>query len=160
MSDDLPHFAIGMFVECSANDLGIGKLIRLDGPTGIVEYFDMPDDTGLHEQELSLATLKKVGLEPHTRVFLKNEGLPSWTIGTLVWHIKSNARVILPGPHEENVPASRIYVRCNRPICDPTVLLANQIVESTTFAQARRRFLWLMSQQQIAAGGMHCLLSS
>jgi ATP-dependent helicase HepA len=160
MSGDLAHFEVGMFVESSANNLGTGKLVAKSGTNGTVEYFEAPDDTGLREEQLPLATLKRVQLEAHTRVFVKNEGLTSWSIATLVWHIDSNVRVILPGPHEENLPVLHIYVRCNRPICDPTLLLASRIVESTTYAQARRGFLTLMSQQKLAAGGMHCLLSS
>lgn len=160
MPDDSASFETGTFVSSTANDFGVGKLLSLDGAEAIIEYFDGPSDAAIHEARVPAETVSQEALERQSRVYIRDPEGSGWSVGTLLWHRPPEARVTYPDGDEENVSDSQLYIRWNCPVQDPTIFLANQIIESTTYAQARRRFLLLMSQQRSETGGLPCLLSS
>lgn len=150
----------GEFVVSSANDHGIGRLRGTSGTEAVIEYFDTPGDSGVVEATVPVESLQRAKLESHSRVYLRDEISGAWTIATLVWHVRPNARVSFPQRGEKILNDSQLYFRWSHPMLDPSPLLENRITESAEFALARRRFLDHMSKQKAAACGMPCLLSS
>ena len=150
----------GEFVVSSANDHGIGRLRSSSGNEAVIEYFDTPEDSSIVEETVPVTSLQRTQLETHSRVYIKDENTGAWTVGTLVWHLRSEALVIFPDGSERQVRDSLLHVRWKHRLQDPSALLANRIAERAQFAFARRHFLAHMSKQKLAAGGMPCLLSS
>ena len=150
----------GTFVVSSANDHGIGRLRIVDGDQAVIEYFNTPADGGIVEETVPVTSIQRAQLEAHSRVYIKDENTGEWAVGTLVWHLRSEALVIFPDRCEKKVRDSTMHFRWKHWLQDPSTLLANRITESVQFAFARRRFLAQMSKQKLAAGGMPCLLSS
>lgn len=151
---------LGAFVVSNTNAHGIGRLRVASGDEAVIEYFDSPSDGGIVEESVPITSLQIAQLEAHSRVYIKNESTGEWTVGTLVWHVRSEALVIFPDSSEKKVHDSTLHFRWKHWLQDPSTLLANQITESAQFAFARRRFLAHMSKQKLAAAGMPCLLSS
>ena len=160
MSNGVLHIILGEFVVSSANGHGIGRLRGISGTEAVIEYFDTPEDSGIVEETVPVTSLQRAQLEAHSRVYIKDEITGAWTVGTLVWHIRSEALVIFPDRSEKKVPDSILHIRWKHQLQDPSTLLAHRITESAQLAFARRRFLAHMSKQRLATGGMPCLLSS
>ena len=160
MPEASTNFQLGSFVSSTANDFGVGRLLSFDGAEAIVEYFDGPSNAAIHEARLPAETLNQETLERQSRVYIRHPDDSGWSVGTLLWHRPPQALVTSPDGDEQNISDSQLYIRWNCPVQDPTIFLANQIIESATYAQARRRFLLLMSQQRSETGGLSCLLSS
>jgi ATP-dependent helicase HepA len=160
MPDRVLDINLGEFVVSNANDHGIGRLRGARDDEAVIEYFDTPEDSGIVEATVPVESLQRAKLESHSRVYLRDEISGAWTIATLVWHVRPNARVSFPQGVEKNLSDSQLYVRWSHQMLDPSPLLANRITESAEFALARRRFLDHMSKQKSAACGMPCLLSS
>gem|GEM_PF-5623414 len=57
-------FRVGQFVECSANDLGVGKLLAVTSDIATIEYFESPTKEKRPQISVPLAALRFVSLEP------------------------------------------------------------------------------------------------
>src|SRR5688572_22729904 len=111
---------VGRFARVRNNDLGIGKVIAINGPRVTVEYFE--SITNRMTESVSIADLNLVGLQPETRCYLQIDEEGTWAVGRIgVRDQQDNTyEVTLPGTRAGYVPESTLYVRCAKTIDDPT----------------------------------------
>ena len=157
---EILKISVGAFVTSGVNDYGIGRFLGFEEDNAIVQYFDFPGENGLHEITVPAISIQTAKVSPSQRVYVHFKKFDTWQVGNVVWFQRAQALVHCADTTEWKVPASSLYIRWNKPAKDPTAFLSNRINETAIYAYARRRFLSLISQQQVAAEGMQCLLSS
>lgn len=121
--------------------LGVGRLKRVAGAVGFVEYFDHPGETGRHLHPADLADLQRGCLAPQTRIHAVLEG--EWRHGRVIEHDLDSHRVLVRlEDHAEHVLDERIVnVRWRRPVSDATPFLATLAAESRRFYDGRSSFV-------------------
>lgn len=156
-----------MFVTISDNADGIGKLIAAKGEYAEVEFFDSPSGPRLVNVQVRLKSLERVTLSRQTRTFVFEPDSGSWRAGRIDELIaygesgdEEHYSVKFPNGISECVPVSRLFVRWNRPIDDPTEYLAAKITDTPFFFEGRSKIVRHFAKQRAAFGGMTALASS
>jgi ATP-dependent helicase HepA len=149
-----------LFVRTSANALGVGKLVALKGKKATVEYFDSPAETKRHKEVVDVETVRGVVLDEQYRVHYLDPETALWHPGRALVPVGGNYLVAFPNGRKEEVPCEHLFVRWDRPIADPTGLLAARVNETPFFHEARSAFVKSLVEERAACGGMAGLLSS
>ena len=151
-----------MFVKAVSGELagwGIGKLLSQDGPTCTVEYFDAPMLEPVLKECLS-SELGSVAIPAQTRVYAQDTTAGSWEVGRVLDDHGDSQLVKFPNGKTLYLPISRVFIRWDRSIEDPTSFLGAGISETPRFADGRGPFVRTLLQQRSAALGMSALPSS
>ncbi|MER8724901.1 protein DpdE [Mesorhizobium sp. M1027] len=151
-----------MFVKAISGELagwGIGKLLSQDGPTCTVEYFDAPMLEPLLRQ-CSSSELRSVSIAAQTRVYAADATVGSWEVGRVLDDHGDSQLVRFPNGKTLYLPISKVFVRWDRSISDPTSFLGAGISETPRFGDGRGPFVRTLLQQRSAALGMSALPSS
>lgn len=138
---------------------GIGKLVSISGEEATVEYFNSPID----EPQIvtaPLALVREVSVPPQTRAYWFDEDLKAWRVGRIIDGEGERIEIRFPNSEQRILPSSDIYVRWDKPITDPSPFLAQFVVETPLFANARSAFANALIAQRGACLGMSGLLSS
>ncbi|MER8895957.1 protein DpdE [Mesorhizobium sp. M0676] len=151
-----------MFVKAISGELagwGIGKLLSQDGPTCTVEYFDAPMLEPVLRQ-CSSSELRSVSIAAQTRVYAAEATFGFWEVGRVLDDHGDSQLVRFPNGKTLYLPISKVFVRWDRSIKDPTSFLGAGISETPRFADGRGPFVRTLLQQRSAALGMSALPSS
>lgn len=141
--------------------IGSGKLIYRDDAVCIVEYFHSPVSTERETIEISPSELLLNPLGPDTRVYYFDEVSANWMVGRVREDDgEDGVEVRFTDKNDVFIPYEHLFVRCKRPIADPTVYLANFITETPRYAEGRSQFLASYVKQRGVTGGITSLLSS
>jgi ATP-dependent helicase HepA len=139
---------------------GLGKLIRHESKTAVIEYFDSPSIEGRLRRNVSPSLVVPRRLGRNTRVFTFNEVEDQWRIGRVLEDDGEGVEVRFPGKVDRYLGYDQIFVRWKRPIQDPVSFLGNFVTETPQFAEARSGFLKNYFRQRGSAFGISALLSS
>ena len=160
----------GGFVESEENDLGVGKLVEIDGRSASIEYFVSPASNARQLLRVAVTSLRPAVLHAQSRVFCWDAGRSVWraarlldgepisgeTLGTREEHYL----VAFPNKQEARIPASNMFLRWRRPVEDPTDWLAATITETPYWHERRSRFIRFVTEQRSRFGGLSGLASS
>ncbi|MGK7944785.1 MAG: protein DpdE [Microcystaceae cyanobacterium] len=151
---------LGLLVYCTDNKLGIGKIVAIEDYSATVEYFVSFGQ--LISQELAFSSLNTIKLQHQTRCYIYAEESETWQMGRIYnWDAeKGQYTVDLPNNKTIYVDERHIYVRCNRPIEDPTGILAKKGQETPYFYHKRSKFWQTVIKQRAISRGMTGLLSA
>ena len=157
-------FRPGDLVFSTENDLGPGKAVRRSADGLIeVEYFDHVGQSpeARHREQVALATLRRVRLEPETRVYWQTEN-GGWLSGEILTADPQRRFVIVEQYRrlDHNLREPQLYVRWNRPLIDILGLALARSFASPLFVQLRQPFLNHMLLQRAAVRGSASILSS
>lgn len=157
------------FVRVGLGADGIGKLVDIRGNEAEIEYFESPVGPTLHRIVAAASTVRRVELSPQTRVFWQDRTTSAWHVGRVDGGLVAAAaihadedhyHVRFPNQQDGRVPLSRLYVRWNHPIEDPTDYLAHRILETPFFFDGRSAIVRHISGQRNSFGGLTGLASS
>lgn len=140
--------------------MGIGKVVRIDGPLAVMRYFDTPDDPKPPEVIVPVAALKAVELPAQTRAFLFDRQVHRWRVGRILEDVGTGLLVQFPNRDVQTVAHEDLETRWRQPILDPTLFLARGVTETPRFAYARSDFMRAVTAQRAACLGMSAVLSS
>ena len=138
---------------------GIGRFEEDDGAAGdvCIAYFRSPADEGPKRVWVPAAAVQRATLPTQTRAY-RREGA-GWRVGRVLTRVpgrvgESDYRVQFPNGDVRAVPAAELFVRWDRPIEEPTDLLAARLNETPFFHTARADLVRCLAQQRRAFGGM------
>jgi ATP-dependent helicase HepA len=138
---------------------GLGKVISVSGSLATVEYFDSPIDEPTIVT-LPHADLREASVPPQTRAYWFDESLKAWRVGRIVDGEGQRIGIRFPNNDERVLPAIDLHIRWDKPIEDPAPFLAQFVVETPLFADARSAYARALTTQRGACLGMSALLSS
>ena len=148
---------VGMLVEAAC---GFGRLLEVEGPQALVEYFDRPGDGGLERRFEPARRLRRAVLAPQTRVHWRRDGL--WDHGRVIEHDRIDSRVVVrsAGGRERIIAESDIVVRWRERLRNASALLADGWVESRRFHDARHAFVRAYLEREADYRGLTAISSS
>jgi ATP-dependent helicase HepA len=155
------HFRPGAFVKVISSpfaDWGVGKLVEVSSNSiAKIQYFDQP---GYVQQiEAPLNQVKRTNLPAQTRIYRKGVG-GRWQIGRVLEDDQDVLFVQFPNGETDNVEASQLQVRWDRPLFDPLTLLATESTETLFLADARSTFVQAVARQYHSSAGVGAILCS
>jgi len=150
----------GSLVRSRLSNLGVGKVLSISTSEVLVEYF-----VSIGEQiqkTLSLNSLEKIILQRHTRCYIWSEEYEVWQTGRIANWRDDDRRyeVHLPNKGVYYAAEAEVYVRCDRPIEDPTEVLIMKGQETPFFHSRRSAFVRCLIEQRAVSHGMPSLLSA
>lgn len=140
--------------------LGHCKVIDQTGTNCIVEYFCSPVEAKRDVRTVPITQIKRRNLGANTRIYYRAEAGGVWLVGRVLQDDGDGVEVRFSDKNDIFLPYENLFVRCKRPIEDPTDYLANVITETPQYAEARSLFLASYIRQRGAAWGISALLSS
>jgi ATP-dependent helicase HepA len=149
-----------LFVRTSENALGVGKLVALKGKKATIEYFDSPAEAKRHKEVVDIETVRGVVLDEQYRVQFRDPETKLWHPGRALVPIGQNYLVAFPNGRKEEIACEHLFVRWDRPIDDPTDLLAARVNETPFFHEARSGFVRALVEERGVCAGMAGLFSS
>jgi len=138
---------------------GFAKSTQRSKGQVFLEYFDVPGEADPPGYWIPVAQVRGVALPAQTRVFIQSDGR-GWRVGRVLNGEGERVLVQLPNAAPLLVDAASVFVRWAAPIRDPISFLAQKIVETPLFADARSDFLAAVTAQRVATQGISALLSS
>lgn len=141
-------------------DLGLGKIIDTSGNTWTVEYFDSPLNLTHEIHHVPKSRVNRKLLGKNTRIYFLHSLTNRWIVGRVLQDNDDGVEVRFTDKKDVFLDYEQVFVRCKRPIADPTDYLANFITETPQYSQARSNFLESYLLQRGAAWGISSLLSS
>lgn len=149
----------GQFVRSADNDFGVGKVVAVDGQMVTVEYFDSVAADGRVRIEIEAERVERTPLSLQRRCYWQHNG--AWRVGRIVWQDAGRYAVRVPDSDVDlPIDEEDLFVRWDKPIDDPTAVLAAFGNESPHFHACRQPFVESVATQRAASRGMHGLLSS
>lgn len=150
------------FVESTANDLGIGKLVERCGSLATVEYFRSPADEEPLRIQVPWVSLSQKTLFQQTRAFYRNPNTFKFEVGRILDYQKEDKLYLVRFPNEDSrmIPSDDLLVRCRLPIAEPTDHLASQLNETAFWHPARSEFVRHLLEQHRVSLGLSALVSS
>lgn len=150
--------AIGSFAEYKKNNLGIGKVVGIQGESVTIEYFK---SIAVREHIIAdISDIKKRKLHEQTRCYFYNETVQRWEIGRIRNYLDRQYEVDFPDTYSVYINEEYIYVRCNTPINDPSDVLKLRGHETAYFNKRRTVFMKTLLEQRSVSQGMDGLMSS
>lgn len=146
-------------ISSEQQEWGIGKLLHIDGSSAHIEYFLAPTI----EQKtfiVNKSSIKQAILYENKRIYWNDPNSAFWRVGRLTISDEHHVQVQFPNKEVKVLPIEEVFVRCAKPIEDPTLYLAGFVTETPLFAQARTKFMRSMIAQRGLCHGMSALLSS
>jgi len=156
----MKHLSVGKFVKSNENNLGIGKLLSASRGFVSIEYFDTPADKDRLVISVKSSSIIPQQLFAQTRVFYFDKEDFSWHVGRVLSMIESDYLIQFPNKVIVRIPEAELFVRWDKPIQDPTLLLANRFNETPFFHQGRSGFMASLLEQRGASGGITGLISA
>lgn len=147
---------IGSIVLSTANDLGPGKIMRVEGSRAIVEYFRSVGDREM--KEVPTSSIRRVAIHRQTRCYIRTED-DQWEAGRVLAEHGGQYEVHLPDRRSQFVSEGELFVRCHQP-GDPTDTLVVKGHETVFFHTARSRFVRCVVQQRAGYRGLTALASA
>ena len=150
--------SVGSFVRIG-NDLG--KLTRVDGVRGDVEFFDAPVPGGVSTVTVELQDVRAVALEAQTRIWWSDNG--QWRIGRVLAPPDENTPAYLvafAGQKNEELTPDQFSVRWSRPLVDPVRLLESRATDSRFMHRSRSAFVRQVLKHRAAVDGLVGISSS
>lgn len=150
------------FVESSENQLGIGRLLAVNGDRCSIQYFRSPADNEPLEATVSKVSTKRVKLVEETRVYHLSPEENVWEVGrVLAYHQDGDAYFVgFPNGKKQLISGEALQVRCRLPIASPIDHLAFQLNETAFWHQARSEFVRHLLDQHASNQGLPALVSS
>jgi ATP-dependent helicase HepA len=142
------------------SELGIGKLLSRSGDLVEIEYFDSPISDFRKTVTVSKSDVRRVHLDPQTRVYYFEQSSGYWRIARLDGHIDEDCYIALPNLEKIKLPEKDVYTRWDAPIDDPCEHLASRLTETPFFHSARSSLLAALVEQRTVCSGMSTLLSA
>lgn len=150
----------GSLVRSRTNNLGIGKSQGISGSDAFIEYLVSVG----HRIRVSVPVdlLEQVTLQRHTRCYLWSTEQEAWQVGRIAtWHSDDyRYEVHLPDKGVYLATEAEVYVRCDRPIEDPTEVLIMKGQETPFFHARRSAFVRCLIKQRAVSHGMPGLFSA
>ncbi|MGF6116378.1 ATP-dependent helicase HepA [Janthinobacterium lividum] len=139
---------------------GLAKLVRNDGASYLVEYFDFPAQDGRVQREVpkSAVILRRLGR--NTRVYIYSEPDNRWRVARVTEDDGGGLYVRYAHKEDGYIAYADAFVRWKHPIDNPIIYLSRFITETPQYAEARSQFLKNYVDQRGAAFGIQALLSS
>lgn len=149
-------------VESSENNLGIGKVIAINGESATVEYFRSPVDDERIRCKVATQSLARKVLLPETRAYFRNPETDNIEIGRILDYQRDDELYLVRFPNNQPrmLSSDEFEVRCRLPISDPTDHLASQVNETAFWHEARSGFVKHLLDQRCMSAGLSSLLSS
>ncbi len=156
------------FVRIRHSADGIGKLIDIRSGQAEIEFFDSPAGPRLIQKQAPANLVESIELASQTRVFAFDPDNATWKAGRVGGLVSAEALrqaedhylIHFPNREDQYVPISRLFVRWDHPIEDPTVYLAAKITDTPFFFEGRSKIVRHLASQRAAFGGMTALASS
>jgi ATP-dependent helicase HepA len=154
------YIKIGTLIRSSLNNLGTGKVLSISESEALIEYFISVGNR--IQKTLPINSLKKIILQRHTRCYYLFEEQATWRVGRVAaWHDDDcRYEVHLPDKAVYRATEKEIYVRCDRPIEDPTEVLIMKGQETPFFHTCRSAFICCLIEQRAVSHGMPGLFSA
>lgn len=152
-SSELGRFVLG------EPELGVGRLVGLDGPTARVRYFTGPTAEPYVEREAPASHLTPVRLRPHTRVYF-HDGR-RWRIGRIdAEQPDADGRfvVALPNGDGQILGVEQFDVRWSPRVKDPYEILGALGGDSPVVYEPRVELISSWYRQRAVAAGVEGLL--
>lgn len=150
---DLGRFVVG------EPELGIGRLVGIDGSTARIRYFRAPVKKPYVERELDLRQIEVAEIRPHTRVYF-HDGC-RWRIGRIEGephHGDGRYVVALPNSEGEVLSSDQFDIRWALKVEDPYEILASLGGASPIVYEPRVDILASWHALRAAAAGVEGLL--
>lgn len=153
-----PVSSLSGFFVTSKNEpeMGIGKVLSVSSGEVLVEYFVSPRER--IQETHSINTVVRTYLENQTRCFY--ETAEGYKTGRIEMRESDHYWVRCGNNVRELMPETALFVRCNRTIDDPTVILAEKAIESPFFFHHRQTFVRAQVEQRATSNGLTGLLSA
>lgn len=151
MGRRVSDLAVGRFCQTSANRLGIGRLVAVDGDTVSIRYTDLPFPKYQHTFEVPARSVKVGELPVETRAFVPLNGY--WTAGRVQGRYRDQYRILLPNGLVADLDESEFEVRWSKPLDDPAAAVAEFVTGSAAFHQARHPFRVSLQKQRSVVRG-------
>lgn len=150
-----------MFCEIKGKESrGLAKIIASDGTQLTVEYFFGPTDSARETVRINKSLARRTKLGANTRIYYLDDISGLWSVGRVIQDNEDGVEVRFANRNDVILAYDHLFVRCKRPIEDPTEYLANIITETPQYAEGRSEFLASYIRQRGAAWGVSALLSS
>jgi ATP-dependent helicase HepA len=147
----------GWIVRSRANDLGLGKVVGVEGDVVAIQYFYGP---GRQETvRVPASSVSRVHLELQTRCYLYAEESQRWVMGRIAARFDSDFQVDLPDGRSVFATEMQIHVRCDRH-GDPMDALLARGHDTVFFHAPRTRFARSVLGQRTAYRGLTGLASA
>jgi ATP-dependent helicase HepA len=121
--------------------LGVGKIVENTGNSWSVEYFDSPLNIIHETYQVAMSRVTSKLLGKNTRIYFQHPETSRWIVGRVLQDNEDGVEVRFTDKRDVFLGYDKIFVRCKKPISDPTDYLANFITETPQFSQARSNFL-------------------
>ena len=108
-----------------SESLGHGKVIDQAGTNCIVEFFYSPVDAKRDVRTVPVTQIKPRNLGANTRIYYRDEVVGAWLVGRVLQDDGDGVAVRFTDKNDVFLPYENLFVRCKRPIEDPTDYLAN-----------------------------------
>jgi ATP-dependent helicase HepA len=150
----------GSLVRSRLSNLGVGKVLSISETEALIEYFVSIGER--IQEKSSLNALERITLQRHTRCYLRLEEHEVWQTGRIAtWHDDDRRYEIhLPDKGVYHATEAEIYIRCDRPIEDPTEGLIMRGQETPFFHTRRSALVRCLIEQRAVSHGMPGLLSA
>lgn len=150
----------GSLVRSRLSNLGVGKVLSISETEALIEYFVSIGER--IQEKSSLNALERITLQRHTRCYLRLEEHEVWQTGRIsTWHDDDRRYEIhLPDKGVYHATEAEVYIRCDRPIEDPTEVLIMKGQETPFFHTRRSALVRCLIEQRAVSHGMPGLLSS
>jgi len=151
---------IGAFASSSQNSYGIGKIVAINKETVTLEYFISISNR--LEKQVAKSSIASGRPGNQTRCYVWSKETETWWAGRIGARDVSDRtyEVSFPNNIARYVPEKEVYVRCRKPVEDPTETLALRGHETPYFHDRRLAFINCITAQRAKALGMTGLLSS
>ena len=144
------HFVVG------DPELGIGRLVGLDGTTGRIRYFRGPARNPYIEHSLDVSRVAAAEIRAHSRVYFHDGH--RWRVGRIDGEHPDGYLVALPNRDAAILPSEQFDIRWAPRIENPYDLLASLGGDSPIVYEPRADLIASWHRQRAAAVGVNGLL--
>ncbi len=139
------------FVESSENQLGIGRLLAVNGDRCGAQYFRSPADTEMLGRTVSKASLKRVKLAEATRAYHHSPDEHLWKVGRLLaYHPDGDACFVgFSNVKKQLISSDALLVRCGLPISN----IVDQLNQTILLRGTRCHYVGRQQKQHINKTG-------
>ena len=141
---------LGRFVRIRQGQLGIGKLVAVNGDEANVEHFVSVNDRRRGDFPLSL--VEPASLPPQTRVYVRQED--RWRSGRSIRHLDRQVEVALPGGEVGYFEESLVFARSELPGEDPVQTLLSYGHDTPYYCERRAAFVRYYAELRNAWRGL------
>ena len=148
----------GCFVSTKTDNLGFGKVLKINLDYVSVEFFYSVAKKEL--RELPLNEVHRVKLPHQSRCYVKDRNSDLYRIGRILQWFDGEYEVHFPDQDAGFYSEEDIFTRCNQPLEDPLEVLIQKGHDTPFFHDKRRSLFDMFINQRGFAHGMTGLISS